>query len=124
MQLRCLLVDDSPAFIRLASARLEADGISVVGAAASGEEALERARELRPDVALVDIELVESSGFALVSRLVEAAGADVILMSADAEDEFAALIDASPAIGFVTKTDLGAAAIARLIAHRRGQDRA
>ena len=122
MQLRCLLVDDNPRFLQLASALLEADGVSVVSVATSGEEAVERSRELRPDVALVDIDVGGDSGFVVASRLAEAAGTDVILMSAHAQDEFAELINASPAIGFLTKTDLRASAIARLVAQARGQD--
>ena len=115
MPIRCLIVDDSPAFGRIAEELLVADGIDVVGLATGGEEAVRLATELRPDVALVDIDLGEESGFE-VSRLLagDLVGA-VILISTQAEEEFAELIEASPATGFIAKAELGGAAIEALL---------
>jgi DNA-binding NarL/FixJ family response regulator len=121
MGLRCLIVDDSPGFLRAASDLLEQEGISVVGVAANGDEAVARARELRPDLALVDIDLGEESGFAVARQLAADAGAHaerLILISTHAEEEFAELIDASPAVGFLAKADLGADAIEALLCPR------
>ena len=71
MSVRCLIVDDNPAFLRAAATLLEREGLRVVGVATAGAEALWLARELRPDVALVDITLGPESGFDLTRRLVE-----------------------------------------------------
>ena len=65
MALRCLIVDDSAPFLEAASKFLEREGITMVGAASTSADALERAQELRPDVALVDIDLGQESGFDL-----------------------------------------------------------
>jgi DNA-binding NarL/FixJ family response regulator len=118
MVLRCLIVDDSPEFFRAARALLEQQGIEVVGVATSAEEAVRRAEEARPDVTLVDIDLNGESGFALVRALKaksDTAGGQLILISSHAEEEFAELIEASPAIGFVAKSDLSAEAIRALL---------
>lgn len=58
MKLRVLLADDD-AFVRTVTARLLAaqPGIEIVGEAASAQEALELARTLEPDVALLDVNM-------------------------------------------------------------------
>ena len=110
--LRCLVVDDNASFIEAATTLLEREGLTVVGAASSIAEALTRVQELRPDVVLVDIMLGLESGFSLARQLGQAdLGAQIILISTHAESDFAELIDQSPAVGFLSKSDLSAAAI-------------
>lgn len=120
MVLRLLLVDDNAHFLTVAGDVLQREGLSVVAVASTGDEALRRAREVQPDVALVDIDLGRECGFDVARRLVEAADGNpshVILISAYPEADFADLIDDSPAIGFVSKSDLSARAICELLAH-------
>jgi DNA-binding NarL/FixJ family response regulator len=119
MAIRCLIVDDSPVFGRLAVELLEHEGIDVVGLATCSEDALRLAAELRPDLALVDINLGKESGFEL-SRLLsgEPVGA-MILISSRGGEEFAELIEASPAAGFIAKSELGRAAIESLLVKSR-----
>jgi DNA-binding NarL/FixJ family response regulator len=114
--LRCLIVDDNAGFLKVATALLEREGLRVVGVASNGAEAMTRARELRPDVILLDIALGAESGLELARHLVEADrdGATVILISTHAEADFADLIDATPAAGFVPKSELSARAVRRL----------
>ena len=117
--MRCLIVDDSPRFLDAARGLLERQGIVVVGVASNSAEALQRAEELRPDVTLLDIDLGGESGLELARRLRRQAGptpAPVILISTHAEQDYAELIAASPAIGFLPKTALSAAAIRDLLA--------
>jgi CheY-like chemotaxis protein len=117
--LRCLLVDDSSRFLDAARGLLEHEGVTVVGVASTGAEALQRAGELRPDVTLLDIDLGGESGLELARRLRGQAGqAPVILISTHAEQDFAELIAASPAIGFLPKTALSADAIRDLLTGR------
>jgi DNA-binding NarL/FixJ family response regulator len=111
---RCLIVDDNAAFLRASGALLACQGIVVVGAARTSAEGLSMATELAPDVILVDIDLGEESGLDLARELSSAAGdghAKVILISTHPEDDFADLISASPALGFIAKADLSCRAI-------------
>ena len=116
MALRCLIVDDNPSFLEAATSILEREGLTIVGAASTGEEVLRQADQLRPDVVLVDITLGGESGFDVARRLVESdgPGPTVILISTHAEADFADLIDESPVAGFLSKSELSAAAIRRL----------
>jgi CheY-like chemotaxis protein len=126
MTLRCVIVDDSSDVLRAASELLEGEGISVVGVAATGDAAISLFGELEPDVMLVDIVLGPESGFELVRRLdqsVEEAGPRTILISTHDEVDFADLIAASPAIGFLPKSQLSAAAIRRLLATAQDEGR-
>jgi DNA-binding NarL/FixJ family response regulator len=121
--LRCLIIDDSPRFLDTARRLLEHDGITVVGVGASGDDADRLAVRLRPDITLIDINLGNEGGFALARRLAQLDGAPagkLILISTHAEDEFADLIEASPAIGFVPKSALSAQAIHTLTDADRG----
>jgi DNA-binding NarL/FixJ family response regulator len=101
-------------------ALLEEEGISVVGGAASGADAVRQIAESRPDVALIDIDLGGESGLALTRTRGEAVNGaalpQLILISTHDESEYADLIEASPAIGFLAKTDLSAATIRRMLA--------
>jgi DNA-binding NarL/FixJ family response regulator len=116
--LRCLIVDDSPRFGEDARGLLEHEGIAVVGIAAAGDEAVRLAQALRPDLALVDISLNEESGFDVARRLLDSSNDEppaVILISTYDEREFSGRIEASPALGFIGKTELSAERIRQLV---------
>ncbi len=119
MPLTCLIVDDSLEFFEAARQLLADDGVTVVGFAATSDEAVEEALALRPDVALVDIDLGAESGFDVARRLagLPGGGPPVVLISAESGSELAELVDASGARGFVSKTDLSGDAIRKLVAH-------
>lgn len=114
--LRCLIVDDDLRFLDAARALLEQDGVMVAGVASSSAEAVQFARELRPDVVLIDIRLGEESGFD-GARLLARDGqpAALIMISTYAEEDYADLIADSPAKGFLPKAELSAAAIRRIL---------
>jgi CheY-like chemotaxis protein len=117
--LRCLIVDDNVDFLLAASQLLNRQGISVVGLASTGSEALRRADELRPDVTLVDIDLGAESGFDVAQAFADTPHLEplpVVFISTYAEQDFADLIAASPAVGFVSKSDLSGNAIAAVLA--------
>jgi CheY-like chemotaxis protein len=120
VDLSCLIVDDRVDFLEAARSILEGEGVTVVGVAATASEALEAVGELRPMVALVDINLGADSGFELARRIAEVAPTTVILVSAYAEEDFAELIPASPAVGFISKPKLSAHAIERLVGGQPG----
>jgi DNA-binding NarL/FixJ family response regulator len=65
-----LLVDDNPAFLRIATRFLEEhEDVVVVGAAAGGEEALALAEDLQPDIVLIDLAMPGLSGLETIPHL-------------------------------------------------------
>ena len=112
--MRCLIVDDNHDFLRAAQHLLEREGISVVGVASTAAQAYRSCTELKPDVALVDIDLGEENGFDVARQLAVRGGAEptrVILISAYSGDDFADMVADSPAVSFLPKAALSAAAI-------------
>lgn len=70
MSLKVLVVDDSVVFRRSISDALGALGnVQVVGSVSNGRLALQRIRELRPDVITLDIEMPEMDGIQLLEAL-------------------------------------------------------
>jgi DNA-binding NarL/FixJ family response regulator len=117
MSLQCLIVDDHQPFLKVARAKLERQGMAVVGVAANGTEALRQARELSPDVALVDISLGTESGFDVAREISPHVGSVILISSDDhyEDDDYAELIAGSLAVGFLSKANLSADVISRLV---------
>jgi DNA-binding NarL/FixJ family response regulator len=123
VRLRCLIVDDNVSFREEMCDLLAEQGLDVVGGAGSAADAHRQIAALRPDVALIDIDLGGESGLELVRQLHENPGQvaipQVILISTHDEAEYSDLIEASSALGFLAKIDLSAAAIRRVLAARQ-----
>jgi len=118
IMLRCVIVDDNRRFLDAARGLLESQGMTVVGVASTGAEALRQVEQLRPDVTLVDLDLGGESGFEVARRLEHDAGQSpprMILISTHDEQDYADLIAASPAVGFLPKSGLSASAIRGLL---------
>jgi two-component system nitrate/nitrite response regulator NarL len=114
----CVIVDDSAAFLAAARELLEREGLRVLGVASNGAEALRQVREHAPDLVLMDIDLGTESGFDLAHELVGAlrgSAPPVILVSSHAQSDFADLIEAGPAAGFLPKSQLSRHAIEELL---------
>jgi two-component system nitrate/nitrite response regulator NarL len=111
-----VLVDDSEEFLTSAARLLESQGMEVVGCATSGAEALELTEALKPDVALVDIELGNEDGIVVTEEMiVRAPSTAVILISSYGRNDLGELLARSAASGFLSKDELGGDAIARLL---------
>jgi CheY-like chemotaxis protein len=111
---RCVIVDDNRNFLDAAVRLLEHEGISVVAVASSLAEGFQCVQAVQPDVVLIDINLGQESGFDLVEQLHRdgpAAAVPTILISTQAEEDYAELISASPALAFIPKATLSVAAI-------------
>ena len=114
--MRYLIVDDSEEFLGSATRLLNSQGVEIVGVASSAGEALRLAEVLAPDVVLVDIELGDEDGFELTRKLAtQWPSTRVVLISAYEREELGELIAESPAVGFMAKGALGAAAIEGLL---------
>ena len=83
-----VVVDDHPIFrAGVVHALSREDGIAVVGEAASGEEALRLARELMPDVVLLDVSMPGWDGLVTAERIAMACPAAAIVMLTASEDQ-------------------------------------
>ena len=105
-RIRVLIVDDS-AFMRHALGRLlsEAASLEVVGAATNGEEGLALARELRPDVMTLDVEMPVLDGLGMLKRLMLETPTRVVMLSSRTTQNARETFDALEfgAIDFVPK---------------------
>ncbi len=130
--IRVLLVDDHPVVRSGLAALLGGEpGIEVVGAAASGEEALELAADLVPDVVLCDLRLGPGiDGVAVTSALRERGIAVLILTTYDNDSDIARAVLAGAA-GYLLKdaepqdilTGIADAAAGRLVLSREMEGR-
>src|SRR5512139_1639830 len=102
--LRLLLVDDHALFLEGLRNLLALENIEVVGTAGDGFEALEKARNLRPDVILMDVQMPRCDGLA-ATRLIKAELPEIkivmLTMSEDERDLFEAV--KSGASGYLLK---------------------
>lgn len=113
---RILVVDDHASFRSCARTLLESEGFQVVGEAADGESAVALAAELEPELVLLDIQLPDFDGFEVAARLLARDPTlPIVLVSSRDEAAYGGRIEASGALGFVTKADLSRAAVERFL---------
>lgn len=107
VDVRVLVVDDQDLFRRAMVAVVdETDGFTVVGAAASGEESLAAAHELRPDLVLMDVNLPGIDGVEACRLIANADNAPVVILLSTYEgDEFD--LHGSGAASYVAKGAFG-----------------
>jgi DNA-binding NarL/FixJ family response regulator len=106
--LRILIADDHGLVRRGARSILDSQpGWKVIGEAANGREAVEKAIELKPDVAVVDIGMPELDGVE-VARQIRAAVPDtkVLVLTMHESDQMVRHALAAGAHGYVLKSDL------------------
>src|SRR3954466_6812114 len=105
MRIRVLVVDDFPLVREGLTASLEVDpGIEVVGEAGDGDQGLQMARELRPDVVLADMRMPALGGPVLVAKLrEELPELRVLVVSASEKAESLLEAIAAGAAGYLTK---------------------
>ena len=90
---------------------LECEGYDVVGEAADGAEALAAARELRPDLVLVDVGLPDCDGRDLAESLGAEPNEVAVLLISSRDD----VESGEEALGFIPKDRLSGRAIAELL---------
>ena len=106
---RVLIVDDQEPFRSAARMVVEmADGFEVAGEAESGEEGVELAAELQPDLVLMDVYLPGIDGMEATRRITSADDPPrVLVMSTHESVEFAQAALAAGAIAFIPKSQFG-----------------
>ena len=121
--MRVLLADDFALMRAGVSAALEEDGrITVVGEAEDVEQAVDGARELQPDVVVLDMRMPGGGGLAAMRRLRDAAPLVRVLVLT-ASDKPASLIEAveAGAAGYLTKRAKGGELRAAVMAVSQGE---
>lgn len=102
--IRVLIADDHPMVRQGLRTMLNARGIAVVGEAGDGKEAVERVRELKPDVVLMDVRMPDMDGLAATEIVKkEAPGTSVIIVTSyESKDYLRRAIEAGAA-GYLLK---------------------
>jgi DNA-binding NarL/FixJ family response regulator len=123
---RVLVVDDSPAVLSAVVSLLSTvGGIEVVGTAASGLEALERADGLGPDLVLVDLAMPGINGLEVTRRLASRAERPrVLVMTLHGERAYRDAALRAGAEAVLLKDQLGSelVPVIQSLASRRGDD--
>jgi membrane fusion protein, hemolysin D len=123
-RVRVLIVDDDWAFVEALTALLaQEDRIEVVGTAANGEEALQLALLLRPDVVTMDIEMPVMDGVEATRIICETLPTTrvVILSASEFEDRGERAHDAG-ATAYITKSRALTELVETIVAVYRGDN--
>lgn len=116
MSARVLIVDDHASFRTFARLLLTADGFDVVGVAADGAGAISAARDLRPDVVLLDVQLPDLDGFGVAETLAGQPWVPaVVLVSSRSRGDYGLRVADSTARGFITKAELSGGELRRVL---------
>ena len=102
-----VIVDDNDAFRERTRKLLDAEGYRVIGEAADGAGGLRILRDLRPDLALLDVQLPDTDGFTLAERArADAEGTAIIIISTREAADYASSVTRCGALGFISKSEL------------------
>ena len=122
MSVRVLIADDFALFREGVASALEAHPeIEIVGHAADGREAVERARELRPDVIVLDLRMPEHGGMeALDVCAKNLPETEILVLTANENPENLRDAMAAGAAGYLTKQTCGEELCDAVITVHRG----
>jgi DNA-binding NarL/FixJ family response regulator len=103
---RVLIVDDHPLTREALDSLLVQHGFDVVGQAADGESAIEQARELQPELVLLDLTMPEMDGLAALPRIRDAApDCEVVVLTASGTEENLLAAIRAGAAGYLLKSE-------------------
>lgn len=122
-RIRVLIVDDHQLFRRGVATLLGGrEDIEVVGEASNGAEAVERARELMPDVVLMDIKMPQMDGLAATKQLkVEMPYVRIMMLTVSETDEDLFEAIKSGASGYLLKNVDPDALVTSVLQVQRGE---
>lgn len=105
-----LVVDDSPFMRRAVQRMLEPlEQVTIVGTAENGREAVEQARNLRPDVVILDIVMPEMNGIQAIREIMEEAPTAILVLSSQTKPGADTTLRALElgAVDFISKSEVG-----------------
>ena len=102
-QRRIIIADDEPLMRLDLQEMLENLGHEVVGQVGDGQSALDLARELRPDLVILDIKMPELDGVSAAGVLTEERIAPVLLLTAYSDREFVDGARDAGVMGYIVK---------------------
>lgn len=122
-KIRILVVDDHPVLRDGVAAALESrDDMAMVGEARNGAEAVERYRELRPDVTLMDLQMPVMNGVDAIAAIRgDHPDARIIVLTTYAGDAQAVRALKAGAVGYLLKSSLRTELIDAIRDVHRGQ---
>ncbi|CAH6832744.1 Protein-glutamate methylesterase/protein-glutamine glutaminase [Vibrio chagasii] len=106
MAIKVLVVDDSSFFRRRVSEIINSEArLEVIDVAVNGKEAVEKAKQLRPDVITMDIEMPVMDGITAVREIMAASPTPILMFSSLTHDGAKATLDAldAGALDFLPK---------------------
>ncbi|HEX2025541.1 MAG TPA: response regulator transcription factor [Actinomycetota bacterium] len=118
-----LIVDDQAPFREVARAVVElTDGFEVAGEAEDGEAAVSAARELRPELVLMDVNLPGIDGLEATRRILDQAGDEVVvlMLSTYEAEEYAPQAAEAGAAAYIPKSEFEPDRLAAAWAEARG----
>jgi DNA-binding NarL/FixJ family response regulator len=114
---RVLIADDEPLFADALEALLEADGrVQVVGRAADGREAIDLARELEPDLVLMDLSMPGVDGFDATREVTADGGPRVLVLTGSDDPADVARARTAGAAGYLTKDQIAETLVEAILA--------
>lgn len=121
--IKILLVDDHQMFRAGIRALIEAEErFEVIGEASSGDEAVDRVRELKPDIVIMDLAMPGSNGLEATRRISALElDTDVLVLTVHAEEEYLVPVVEAGASGYLTKTSADTDLIEAIRVVARGQ---
>lgn len=102
-KLRVVIADDEPIILLDLRQMLEELGISVVGEASDGHQAVEKVRQLKPDLAILDIKMPEMDGIEAARILHEERLAPVLILTAYSDNELVQRAKQAGVYGYLVK---------------------
>lgn len=102
-KLRIVIADDEPIILLDLRQMLEELGMSVVGEASDGAQAVEKVRALKPDLAILDVKMPEMDGIEAARILHEERLAPVVLLTAYSDTELIQRAKQAGVYGYIVK---------------------